>query len=109
LEKKARFQPPLLITSREQPKAAVARKSEKPRKLTFKEQKELEGMEGAIQEAEQKIADLEALFLEPDFHRRHGHRTAEIQSDLASAKDHAAKLYARWEELEAIRAASGRP
>lgn len=109
LEKKARFQAPPLITSRDQPKPTPAAKSEKPRKLTFREQKELEGMEAAIQEAEQKIAGLEALFLEPDFHRKHGHRTAEIQSELASAKEHVAILYARWEELEAIRAASGRP
>jgi ATP-binding cassette subfamily F protein uup len=109
LEKKARLQSPPLITSREQPKGAPTPRSDKPRKLTFKEQKELEGMEPAIHEAEQKIADLEALFLEPDFHRKHGHRTAEIQTDLAAAKESVAKLYARWEELEAIRVASGRP
>jgi ATP-binding cassette subfamily F protein uup len=108
LEKKARAQTPTLITSREQSKTSAV-KSEKPRKLTFKEQKELEGMEATIHKAEQKIAGLEALFLDPDFHRKHGHRTAEIQADLAAAKDNASKLYARWEELEAIRAASSRP
>jgi ATP-binding cassette subfamily F protein uup len=109
LEKRARSQAAPLITSREKPKAAPTSKSEKPRKLTFKEQKELEGMEAAIQQAEQTISDLEALFVEPDFHRKHGHRTAEIQGELAAGKENVAKLYARWEELETIRAASDRP
>jgi ATP-binding cassette subfamily F protein uup len=107
LEKKARAQQPL-ITSRADPGKTPAKKAEKPRKLTFKEQKELEGMESAIQEAEQKVADLEALFLDPDFHRKHGQRTGEIQAELAVAKENVARSYARWEELEAIRANSGR-
>jgi ABC transport system ATP-binding/permease protein len=105
LEKKARAQTPVLITSRAQP-AKSQTWNAKPRKLTFKEQKELEGMEAAIAEAEQKIADTEALFLDPDFHRKHGHRTAAIQNELASTKEKVAQLYARWEELEAIRASA---
>jgi ATP-binding cassette subfamily F protein uup len=108
LEKKSRAEAagaPVMLTTRTTPSAA---KGEKPRKLTFKEQKELEGMEQAIQEAEGKVEELEALFLEPDFHRKHGNRLAEIQADLAKAKEIAAKLYKRWEELEAIRAASPR-
>jgi ATP-binding cassette subfamily F protein uup len=109
LEKKARSQATPMLTSREKPKTAPTSKAEKPRKLTFKEQKELEGMEAAIQQAEQTISDLEALFAEPDFHRKHGHRIAEIQAELADGKENISKLYARWEELEAIRAASARP
>jgi ATP-binding cassette subfamily F protein uup len=65
-------------------------------------------MESAIQEAEQKIADLETLFLDPDFHRKHGPRTAEIQAELSAAKENVTALYARWEELEALRAGSVR-
>jgi len=105
LEKKARSQIPTTITSRTEPQKSPAPKT-KPRKLTFKEQKELDGMESVIQQVEQKIADLEALFLEPDFHRKHGHRIAEIHADLSAAKKQVAALYARWEELEAIRAGS---
>lgn len=107
LEKKSRAAtPPVMLTSRSAP--SVETKSPKPRKLTFKEQRELEGMEQAILEAEQKIHDLENLFLDPDFHRKHGHRTETIQADLTTARTHAAQLYARWEELEAIRSASSR-
>ena len=104
LEKKARSQIPTTITSRSEPQKSAPKT--KPRKLTFKEQKEFEGMDTAIQEAEKKVADLGALFLEPDFHRKHGHRITEIHAELAAAKEQVAALYARWEELEAIRAAS---
>ena len=32
-------------------------------------------------------------------------QTAQLTADLAAAKENLAKLYARWEELEAIKAA----
>lgn len=78
----------------------------KPRKLTFNEQKELAGMEAAIQVAEENVARLEAAFLDPEFHRKHGPRVRELQAELDEAKRGVAKMYARWEELEAVRAAA---
>ena len=78
-------------------------KTGKPKKLTFKEERELEGMEATILEAEENIKRLEAVFLEPDFHRKHGDRLLEIQSELETAKAKLSQLYTRWEELEAIR------
>jgi ATP-binding cassette subfamily F protein uup len=107
LEKKARSQVAPSTFDRSTPKPAAI-KADKPRKLTYKEQRELEGIEPTIHEAEKTVADIEALFLEPDFHRKHGPRTTEIQAELAAAKDKVTALYARWEELEAIRAASAR-
>ncbi len=74
----------------------------KPRKLTFKENRELEGMEAAILEIEEDIARIEALFGEPDFHRKHGDRTASLTEELAAGKERLATLYKRWEELETI-------
>ncbi|MFO1478124.1 MAG: ABC-F family ATP-binding cassette domain-containing protein [Verrucomicrobiota bacterium] len=84
------------------PKSA-APKPGKPRKLTFKETRELEGMESRILETERKIQEIEALFASPDFHRTHGPRTEDLKADLAAAKETLAGLYNRWEELEAIR------
>jgi ATP-binding cassette subfamily F protein uup len=70
-------------------------KSAKPRKLSFKETRELEGMDA-------EIARIEGLFASPDFHRTHATGTNQPTADLAAAKENLAKLYARWEELEAI-------
>ena len=85
--------------------AMVAVVPARPRKLSFKEQRELEGMEAAIQQAEAQVEVIEALFASPDFHRTHGSRTAELTTELEQARQRTATLYARWEELEAIRTA----
>jgi len=81
----------------------------KPRKLSFKEARELEGMEAQILAVEEEIARIEALFVAPDFHRTHGPQTNQLKDDLAAAKDRLAALYARWEELERRRVAAATP
>ena len=81
----------------------------KPRKMTWKEKAELEGMEAAILKAEEAVARIESLFADPEFHSKHGAKTIELTSELETAKKHGAALYARWEELEAIRAANEKP
>jgi ATP-binding cassette subfamily F protein uup len=73
------------------------------RRLSFKETRELEGMEAAILAVEENIARIEALFVEPDFHRKHGSRTSELTAELAAEKERVLQLYERWQELEAIR------
>ncbi|HEU0038947.1 MAG TPA: ATP-binding cassette domain-containing protein, partial [Verrucomicrobiae bacterium] len=88
---------------------AATTKPARPRKLSFKETRELEGMETQIHGLEAEIARIESLFASPDFHRTHATRTNQLTAELASAKDNLAKLFARWEELEAIRLASTEP
>jgi len=80
----------------------------KPRKLSFKEARELEGMESQIQAVDEEIARIERLFASPDFHRTHATQTRELNADLAAARERLAQLYARWEELEAIKVAMER-
>ena len=83
--------------------------SYKPRKLTWKETRELEGMEEQILKAEGEIVRIEELFSSPDFHRLHAAQTTDLKAQLATAKSRVAALYARWEELEAVRLASQSP
>ncbi|MFN7138918.1 MAG: ABC-F family ATP-binding cassette domain-containing protein [Limisphaerales bacterium] len=75
--------------------------TDKPRKLKYKEQIELAGMEDAIMEAEQEVARIEELFASPDFYKMH-EQHAQLNADLEAAKAKVAALYARWEELEQI-------
>jgi len=86
---------------------AKSKSGSKPRKLSFKETRELEGMEAQIHTVDADIARIEALFTTPDFHRNHGGQTQKFMDEIAAAKAKLAKLYARWEELEAIKAAGG--
>ncbi len=81
-------------------------KAGKPRKLSFKEQRELEGIEAVIQVAEAEVTEREAQFVDPEFVRKNGARMQALLAELETAKAKVAALYARWEELEAVRAAS---
>jgi ATP-binding cassette subfamily F protein uup len=77
----------------------------KPRKLTLTERKELEGMEEAILLAEEAVAELEAKLSDPEFQKNYEEIPATV-AKLDEAKATVVKLYARWEELEAIGAGS---
>jgi ATP-binding cassette subfamily F protein uup len=61
-------------------------------------------MEALILAGEADIARLEAIFAAPDFHRTHATQTNELVAELATAKEEVARLYARWEELETLKA-----
>ncbi|WP_294435036.1 ABC-F family ATP-binding cassette domain-containing protein [uncultured Victivallis sp.] len=103
-ERRAAAEPaPVRETTR--PSAAPApAPARTPRKLSFKENRELEGMEEAVTAAEEKIAEIEACFGAPDFFEKYGSRSAELQRELDAARAEAARLYQRWEELENKRA-----
>ena len=61
-------------------------------------------MEAQIHAVDEEIARIEGLFASPDFHRTHATQTKQLTADLAAAKEKLAQLYARWEELEALKA-----
>ncbi len=75
------------------------------KKLSYKEAKELEGMEEAIAVAEAAVEELEAVFSKPDFFAVHGNETAALQEKLDKAKKEVERLYTRWEELENLQEA----
>jgi len=107
LEKKQRAS--AAVPKREEFKLAAAEAKPKPgksRKLSFKEQRELEGMEAQIHTVDAEIARIEELFTQPDFHQKYGAQTDQLVADLAAAKEKVTQLYARWEELEAVKAAA---
>src|SRR2546421_1856500 len=84
-------------TARDAP--ALKSKPSKPRKLKWKEERELEGMEAAILTAESEVARIEALFAEPDFYTKHAADFPRLETDLRQARDEVARLYSRWAEL----------
>jgi ATP-binding cassette subfamily F protein uup len=90
--------------------SAGAREGEKRNtrapKLSWKEEREWEGMEARILEAEEAFSALEGLFAEPDFYAKHGHEVLELQARLERMRREIPALYARWEELEQKRGLS---
>jgi ATP-binding cassette subfamily F protein uup len=113
VEKKKRAEQPAVpspaskaSTPKGTPPAATPPTKAKGRKLSFKEQRELEGMEAAIQTAEAEVARIEALLASPDFFRTQAARANEVITELEAAKKTAGQLFVRWEELEALRTAA---
>jgi ATP-binding cassette subfamily F protein uup len=105
--KRAENQAPAVEQAPAKPAPQAAEKP-KARKLKWSEERELEGMEETILEAETRVEEIEALFAKPDFFAEHGEDMPTLTQELEEARETVARLYARWEELEAIRAASGK-
>ncbi|WP_437287698.1 ABC-F family ATP-binding cassette domain-containing protein [Sorangium sp. So ce406] len=77
-------------------------------KLTYAERTELDGIVGKIDEADQKVRELEAKLADPTLYSSRGAEVAGLLSDLERAKKEAARLVSRWEELETKREAAGK-
>ena len=73
------------------------------KKLSFKETRELEGMEAQIHALEAEVTRIEGLFADPEFFRKPAAQIHELTADLDAAKAKVPQLYARWEALEALR------
>jgi ATP-binding cassette subfamily F protein uup len=72
--------------------------------MSFKENQELQTIEATILTAEEEVARIEALFVRPDFHATYGREADKLHTDREAARTEVARLYARWEELERLRA-----
>ena len=90
--------PKVAPRSVERPAAAPNR----PRKLSFKEQRELEGMEAAILAAETQVQKLEQTLNDPAFHATRSREAHGLIAELEDARAEVARLYARWQQLDRI-------
>jgi len=79
-----------------------------PRKLTFKEARELEVMEDTIAAAEARVHDLEATLSDPAVFKDRPTEVAALVADLDAARAEVDRLFSRWQELDAIRQAGPR-
>ncbi len=80
-------------------KRAAANGSEKKKKLSYNETRELAGMEEKIQTAEARLKDLEAQSAAPE-NQSNSARLAELFETIAATQKSIEVLYARWAELE---------
>ncbi len=69
------------------------------RRLSWKEQQELDGMEAAIEKAEVEATRLEAALADPATFRQGKSAVREIAQKASAARAIVDKLYARWTEL----------
>ena len=82
--------------SQPKPRPTAAR----TRKLTYKEQKELEALPAAIEALESEQAALHDHMAGPSFYQLDGEEIAAAKEELNGIETKLAQTYSRWEELE---------
>jgi len=90
------------------PKAVVPQPAKAARavKMSWKEERELEGIEANIHAAEEAVMASEMRLNDPDFYRAGAAEIAAFQAKLEQQRETVVSLYARWEALEQKKAAS---
>jgi ATP-binding cassette subfamily F protein uup len=78
----------------------VPPKAKPARKLTGKEQKELETLPAKIEALEKEQAELAAKLADPAFYKTQAAKFAEVKARLETVEREHATAFARWEELE---------
>jgi len=82
---------------------AARPRGEKPRRLSFKERRELEALPALIELIEFEQAELHDRMADPSFYRgESGERVSVAKSRLAELEAELLQLYARWEALDGL-------
>jgi ATP-binding cassette subfamily F protein uup len=76
--------------------------NDKPRKLTYKEQRELEALPEKIESLEAEQSELHGCMGDADFYRQPGDKITAGMERLEAVKLELEGLYARWQELESL-------
>jgi ABC transport system ATP-binding/permease protein len=82
----------------------VRRETERPRKLTFREERELESLPERIAALEEEQQALHRTLADPEFYRSAGGEVAALNARLNLLDTELEEAFLRWEELEELRA-----
>lgn len=85
-------------TKAEKPRA----KTDKPRKLSFNEQRELAELPARLEQLETEQAELQSTLSNPDFYRGEGQEIAQVKDRFEKLQAELAEAYTRWETLEEL-------
>lgn len=96
----ARNTPPVEKQTKPKKRHSPRGQSDGRRRLSYKEQRELEQLPIEIDARESEIAELHEKMANPDFYKQFGQLVAEETARLQDCEKRLAKAYARWEELE---------
>jgi ATP-binding cassette subfamily F protein uup len=73
------------------------------KKLSFKEQRELDALPDQIQKLEDRQSEVHEVMSGPNFYKKPGAEIARLGSELQQVQQQLAQALARWEELETRR------
>ncbi|MBT8119992.1 MAG: ATP-binding cassette domain-containing protein [Gammaproteobacteria bacterium] len=75
-------------------------KTQKPKKLSYKDQRELDALPAQIESFEEEVDNLQGLMASEDFYKQDKEKIIEVQKQLEKTQANLAHCYTRWEELE---------
>jgi ATP-binding cassette subfamily F protein uup len=76
---------------------------EKPRKMSFNDQRELDTLPEKISALEQEQEKLHATMADPEFYKSAGAGVVQVNTRLAELERELAGAYIRWDELESLK------
>ncbi|MBF0256853.1 MAG: ABC transporter ATP-binding protein, partial [Gammaproteobacteria bacterium] len=71
------------------------------KKLSYKDQRDLELLPQRIEQLEQQLQQLQQQLADPGLYQTGAARVAQLNTEIAALESELAAAYARWEELEA--------
>ena len=75
-------------------------KTEKPKKLSYKDQRELDTLPAQIESYEAEVENLQTLMASDEFYKQEKEKIIEVQKQLEKTQASLTHCYNRWEELE---------
>ena len=87
---------------KEKPAAGVTAKPDRPKKLSYKIQKELDELPGLIEKLDARVEEIEARMSAADFYQQEHSVTQATIDLLGSTRAELDEAYSRWEELEGV-------
>lgn len=82
--------------------AVVEKSNNKNRRLSYKEQRELEGLPAKIEAFEAEQSELYRLMGDGDFYRQPGDKISAAMERLEAVRDELEACYSRWQTLESL-------
>ena len=79
-----------------------AKRGDKPRKLTYKEQRELDALPGKIEALEAEQSELHSRMGDADFYRQGSDKITATMNRMEVVKLELESYYVRWQELESL-------
>ncbi|MEZ6063419.1 MAG: ATP-binding cassette domain-containing protein [Planctomycetaceae bacterium] len=82
--------------------AGASTTTTKPKKLSYRDQRELDELPERIDALEARQAELHALMADPSLYRESGDRIAATKQELETVTSELAECFKRWEELMSL-------
>ncbi len=74
----------------------------KAKKLSYKDQRELDNLPALIEKLEKQVEEQQTLVNDPEFFKQGSEQTSAVLNALAESEEQLSQAYARWDELESM-------